>query len=41
MDILAYEFQAILLYGIIVLSFVMYLDYKKEKEQKKHEQEDK
>ncbi len=41
MDILVYEFQAILLYGIIVLSFVMYLDHKKEKEQKKHEQEDK
>lgn len=34
MDILIYEFQAILLYGIIVLSYVMYLDNKKEKEQK-------
>lgn len=37
MDILIYEFQAILLYGIIVLSFTLYLDYKKEKESKNKE----
>lgn len=38
MDILTYEFIAILMYGVVVLLFTMYLDWKKEQEEKKKAQ---